>query len=283
MPLFDSDWEIAAKVFESYPGGEDAFWLAWERGKLARETMDWFRQHATDIVVEDEVREADALLAAREARRRLLDAPEARRRERMILEALAFAVEAPGTVTLASRDPVKQSELRRRFAEALFGLLEHDLEIDPSAWSGGSEAAAGTAVLRVVFPELAPGDDEASPSFVEIAAELRDLRDRARRGDPADPTEHALRELAGPLLLPSPEGIGYYFEPSFRNYLRVRLSEACRRQGWRPKPIAEGGRFADLDAAFAVLTRRRVAEVFLEVGWSQLDPWLAVDLVANIP
>ncbi len=277
MTLPQSDWEIAATVFETYPGGEAAFWRDWALGRLPPELMDWFRRHAANVLIEDEVREADAALAQRADRRRPFDSPEGRRRERMVLEALAFAVEVPGPITeLATGGALEAEELRRRFAEALFHVLEHDLDIARESWAGESEAAVGTEVLRVVFSTLVPGAADAPPSFVEIARELKALRERSRDAGPADPTEAALRDLAGPLLLRSSEG-GYRLEPSFRNYLRARLREACLRQGWQPRP---GGKFKNLDAAFDALTRHRVLQVFQKVRWVKLDPWLAVDLAA---
>jgi hypothetical protein len=279
MPLPESDWEIAERIFASYPGGEPDFWRDWGRGRLAPQTMEWFRRHAADVVVELEVRRADAQLAEHVGGDRPPETPKARNQRRIILEALALAVEVRGRITLEMCEPPKRSELRRRFAEALFLLLERDLDIDPANWSAGLEAAVGTEILRVIFPELIPndGDRGPSPGFVEIIEELDAFRQRADQGEEVAPGEQALRELAWPLLIRETNPTRFRFEPSFRNYLRARLFEVCRERGWQPRPRPGG--FVDLDAAFETLTRPRVAEVFREVSYPNLERWLAVDRV----
>lgn len=339
-----SVWEIAGKVFETYPGGETEFWRDWGRGRLADQTLEWFRRHAEDLGLDDEVRAADERLE----RRRVLNDPDpaVQRRKRAILEALAFAVETPGPVTREARDPLRRDELRRRFVEALFDLLEHDLEIDLAAWSGLSEAAVGTILVRAVFPELAPardhppptttpkptttttttptpgdgndeptnkiyeisvnllprfqrdspldleiaadlpnpeptpkpGRDQPPPGFLEIAAELDELRERVADGRPLEPIDEALKTIAWPLLVRNPDGAAHRLEPGFRNYLRARLREVCRQFDLRPRLPENGGRFTDLDAAFDALDRRRIAERFRKVQYPELDRWLVADL-----
>lgn len=268
---------LARRVFASHPGGEDGFWAAWAAGRVGSEVRGWTGRHAAELGVEAEIALAEVGRIRHAARAEALKSPDDRWERRLALEALVLATPGPGRITeLASGLPFEVAQLRERIRAALFDLLADDLDIDLA--TVGSEAEVGTRLIRALFHDLTPEEDDPPVSFAEIRDWLARFRHRAADPAPLDPVEAAVARLAGPYLERRPDAPERYrYEPSFRLFVRSRLKAFCRAEGWQPRPATTGGRFHSLDAAFAALSRQRIGAALRTVGWSVIDQWLEVD------
>jgi hypothetical protein len=143
----------------------------------------------------------------------------------------------------------------RYLQQALFRLLE-ELEL---SLTKGAEAREATCLLRhLVGPESVS-------RFRGLTRWLETARDRAAAEDPP-----ALDRLLGwltPELFERGPG-GYARQPSFRLYLRALFRRYAEANNLTPS----GPRHADLDDAFAGLTRERIGELVREAVTGSAEP-----------
>jgi hypothetical protein len=277
------DWEVAETILQEFEGGEEGFWTHWALGLLDPVIKEWFRSRAGALGLEEEVATADERERRRQREGKALASDDGAREKRLALEAANLLVETgpPGDTpsnVVTSSDQQQRAELRQRFAEAVFGLLEHDLEIVDR--SKESDALLGTQILHRVLRELAPAgsgqpEDASGPSFVELDTWLARFRASWERGD-RSPVAEALRRLLPDLIARRPDG-GWRYQLSFRLFFRERLLAFCREKGWRPRAREQGGRFADLREAFNALTRKRIGDVLEEAVPADVWMWLKRD------
>ncbi len=163
----------------------------------------------------------------------------------------APAPSLPAGGTTRKRRSGADAEVYRRIAGSLFKLLAA-VDIPLPARDESGEA---TRLLQHLVGR------QALAHFRDLTCWLHDTR--ARMDLASDPSFYTARDRL--LLWLAPEcfltdGERARFELSFRLYLRARLKDYCRRQGWHPA----GPAARDLETAFRALDRQRIGDIVRE-------------------
>jgi hypothetical protein len=145
-------------------------------------------------------------------------------------------------VVLSATKPLNE-QLRRRVAEAVFPLLEEvGIEVDASR-----QSEKGTLLLRELVGRESLGRFH----------ELKHWLDNVRVGSIFELPMLLLQSVAEELFETTADG-EYRRRLSFRLFMRSRVADFCRKEGWQPS--ASSGH-AGLEAALASLTRARIGEM----------------------